>query len=65
MISWPARALYKNFLIQNGPPEAKKLPCRSKIVLFGTRITKKVFLINDQLAGPSSIRKPFGSKKPF
>ena len=71
MISLPARAIEVNFLDENRAPEAKKLTFRTKFALFGMEITKKVFLINHQLSGLSSISKLFGSKnlpgskKPF
>ena len=62
MISLPARAIKVNFLDQKWLSEAKKWTFGTKFCPFGIKITKKVFLINDQLAGPSHKSKLFGSK---
>ncbi len=64
MISLPARAIEVNFLDENRAPEAKKLTFRTKFALFGIKIAQKVFVINDQLASSSSIKK-FLDQKPF
>ena len=63
MISLPARAIEVNFLDQKWQSEAKKLTFRTEFALIGMKTAQKVFLINDQLAGLSSMKKEFyGSK---
>ena len=55
MISLPAGAIEVKFLDQKWSPEAKKLTFRTHSALFGIEFAEILFLINDQLAGSSSI----------
>ena len=55
MISLPAGAIEVKFSDQKWSPEAKKLTFRTHFALFGIGIAEILFLINDQLAGSSSI----------
>ena len=65
MISLPARAIEVKFLDQKWSPEAKKLTFGTHSALFGIEFAEKLFLINDQLSGSSSISKEFESKKEY
>ena len=55
MISLRAGAIEVKFLDQKWSPEAKKLTFRTHSAHFGIEFAEILFLINDQLAGSSSI----------
>ena len=61
MISLPARAIEVNFWEQELPSEARKLNFRIKFAPFGMEIAQNV-LINDKLAGQSSIKSFLNQK---
>ena len=55
MISLAAGAIEVKFLSQKWSPEAKTLTFRIHSALFGIEFGENLFLIDDQLAGSSSI----------
>ena len=65
MISLPAQAIEVNFLDQKWLSEAKKLTFGTEFAHSAMEMAQKVFLINDQVGGLSSINKLFGSNKLF